>query len=81
MARVAGMKVLLLDTAFAAAPVYDGLIHAGHEVWVMGNRAQDLLAAKAGGNWIEQDYSQVAAVIAHIRRLGIERVVPGCTDL
>jgi len=75
------MKVLLLDTAFAAAPVYDGLIHAGHEVWVMGNRAQDLLAAKAGGNWIEQDYSQVAAVIAHIRRLGIERVVPGCTDL
>jgi len=75
------MKVLLLDTAFAAAPIYDGLIRAGHDVWVMGNRPADLLAAKAGGNWIEQDYSHVAAVTAHIRRLGIGRVVPGCTDL
>ena len=38
--------MLLLDTAFAAAPIYDSLVRAGHDVWVMGNRANDLLAKK-----------------------------------
>lgn len=75
------MRVLLLDTAFAAAPIYRFLVEAGHEVWAMGNRAADLVARKAGPNWIEQDYSDVAAVEAHVARLGIERVVPGCTDV
>jgi hypothetical protein len=74
------VKVLLLDTAFAAAPIYDFLV-AGHEVWVMGNRPADLLARKAGANWIDQDYSQVDRVEQHVQRLGIERVVPGCTDV
>ena len=75
------MKVLLLDTAFAAAPIYDYLVRAGHDVWVMGNRANDLLAKKAGANWIEQDYSQVPAVEKHLIRLGIDYLVPGCTDV
>ena len=75
------MKVLLLDTAFAAAPIYNYLVDGGHQVWVMGNRPADLLARKAGANWIEQDYSQIAAVEQHVQRLGIEGVVPGCTDV
>lgn len=75
------MKVLLLDTAFASAPIYDFLVQAGHDVWVMGNRPNDLLARKAGACWIEQDYSKAAAVESHIAHLGIERVVPGCTDV
>jgi hypothetical protein len=75
------MKVLLLDTAFASLPIYDFLVQGGHDVWVMGNRPNDLLARKAGANWIEQDYSQVDAVESHIINLDIERVVPGCTDV
>lgn len=75
------MNVLLLDTAFAAIPIYTYLVEAGHDVWVMGNRPLDPLAAKAGTNWVEQDYSQIRQVSEHIRRLGIDYVVPGCTDV
>ena len=75
------MRVLLLDTAFGSAPIYDFLVHAGHDVWVMGNRPNDVVARRAGANWIEQDYSRFTAVEHHVRRLGIERVVPGCTDV
>jgi hypothetical protein len=75
------MKVLLLDTSFAATPIYEFLIASGHDVWVMGNRPEDLLARKAGSHWIEQDYSRVDDVDGHVARLGIERVVPGCTDV
>lgn len=75
------MKVLLLDTAFAAAPIYDALLAGGHEVWVMGNRESDLLAARAGDRWIRQDYSNVAAVEGHVEDHGFDRVVPGCTDV
>lgn len=46
------MRVLLLDTAFSSAPIYDYLVRSGHDVWVMGNRHTDLLAMKAGSNWI-----------------------------
>lgn len=75
------MKILLLDTAFAAAPIYHFLVASGHKVWVMGNRPDDLLARKAKDNWIEQDYSQTGAVEQHIARLDIDRVIPGCTDV
>jgi hypothetical protein len=75
------MKVLLLDTAFAAAPIYNFLIESGHEVWVMGNRPGDVLARKAGDHWIEVDYSKKATVECHVARLGISHVVPGCTDV
>jgi hypothetical protein len=75
------MKVLLLDTAFAAAPIYDALLAAGHEVWVMGNRTSDLLAQRAEDRWIQQDYSDVTAVEAHVRAGGFSRVIPGCTDV
>jgi hypothetical protein len=75
------MKVLLLDTAFAAAPIYDYLMAEGHEVWVMGNRPSDLLAQRARERWIEQSYSDVVAVEAYVRDGGFERVIPGCTDV
>lgn len=75
------MKVLLLDTAFAAVPIYNHLIEAGHDVWVMGNRPKDVLAVQAGTRWIEQDYSKVEAVAAHTQRLGIKHIIPGCTDV
>jgi hypothetical protein len=75
------MKVLLLDTAFAAAPIYDGLVANGHEVWVMGNRSSDLLARRAHERWIEQDYSDVAAVESQVRAGRFSRVIPGCTDV
>jgi hypothetical protein len=75
------MKVLLLDTAFAAAPMYDYLLRAGHDVWVMGNRPNDLLARMAGAMWIQQDYSRVQGVEEHVQRREIDYVVPGCTDV
>ncbi|NOE34256.1 acetyl-CoA carboxylase biotin carboxylase subunit family protein [Ruegeria sp. HKCCD7318] len=75
------MKVLLLDSSFAAGPIYDYLLSENHEVWTIGNRAGDLLAKRAGKRWIEEDYSNLAAVQHHVERIGIERVVPGCTDL
>lgn len=75
------MKILLVDSSFAAGPIYDYLLSEGHEVWTIGNRAGDLLARRAGKRWIEQDYSDVAAVQRYVERLGIERVVPGCTDV
>lgn len=75
------MKVLLLDTAFAAEPIYDALVAADYEVWVMGNRPQDLLAQRAQGRWIEQDYSDAVAVEARVLAGGFARVIPGCTDV
>ena len=75
------MKVLLLDTAFAAAPIYKALVNANHDVWVMGNRPADFLARVAGEKWIDQNYSEVDKVGEHAEWLGIERVVPGCTDI
>lgn len=75
------MKVLLLDTAFSAAPIYDALLAAGHDVWVMGNRTSDLLAQRAKDRWIEQDYSNVTAVETYVNAGGFSRVVPGCTDV
>jgi hypothetical protein len=75
------VRVLLLDTAFAAAPVYDFLLSAGHEVWVAGNRETDLLARRAGAYWMNVNYSDVSAVEEAAHAAAIERVVPGCTDI
>lgn len=75
------MKVLLLDTAFASVPIYNALLAAGHEVWVMGNRSTDILAQLAQDHWIEQDYSDVKTVETYLRRGNFSRVIPGCTDV
>ncbi|MBX3021240.1 MAG: ATP-grasp domain-containing protein [Bdellovibrionales bacterium] len=75
------MKVLLVDTALAAVPIYDYLVQEGHDVWVIGNREGDILARRAGSRWIQQDYRNYLEVEKHIEALHIERVVPGCTDV
>jgi len=75
------MKVLLLDAAFAAEPIYNALLSLGHDVWVMGNRPQDVLAIRAAERWVHQDYSKVDAVREHALRLGVDAVLPGCTDV
>jgi len=75
-------KVLLIDTAFAAMPIYDYLVKQEEfDVWVMGNRANDALALIAGDKWIEQDYSKVEEVKQHLQNHNIGFVVPGCTDV
>lgn len=73
--------VLLLDTAFAALPIYEYLVSTGCKVWVMGNRPLDVLAVKAGNLWIDADYSDPYAVQEWLTKLDIQYVVPGCTDL
>ena len=75
------MKVLLLDTAFGALPIYDALLATGHDVWVMGNRSPDVIAQRAQERWIDQNYSDVPAVEAHVLAGGFSRVIPGCTDV
>lgn len=75
------MKVLLLDTAFAAIPIYEYLISIGHDVFVIGNRPNDVLARKAGNRWINQDYSKPDEVRPCLARHEIEAIIPGCTDI
>jgi hypothetical protein len=75
------MRVLLLDTSFAARPVHDWLIEAGYEVWTIGNRPDDVLARRDPSHYIQANYSDAQVVQGHIDRLGIDYVVPGCTDV
>lgn len=75
------VKVLLVDAAFSAMPIYEYLVASGVGVWVMGNRPEDVLACKAGHRWIKQDYSKVDEVAAIIDQEGFDYLVPGCTDV
>ncbi|MCJ2134475.1 ATP-grasp domain-containing protein [Methylobacterium sp. J-026] len=51
------------------------------DLWVMGSRADDILARKAGARWVQQDYSQLEAVKIWLREHHCGLVVPGCTDV
>ena len=73
-------KVLLLDTNVASAPIHRYLTGAGFEVHVVGRNPGDFLA-KATGNYINLDYSDVEATLALVERLGARFIVPGCNDL
>lgn len=73
-------RVVLLDTNVAAAPIHRYLVDAGHEAHVVGRNPGDFLA-KAVPNYIEHDYSDVAATEALLERLGADYLVPGCNDL
>ncbi|MDC0660233.1 hypothetical protein N6L27_19695 [Leisingera sp. SS27] len=75
------MRVLLLDAAFAAEPIHRHLISQGHEVWTISNRPHDSLALSYPDQWIRGDYSDVSLVQDEVNRLGIQAVVPGCTDV
>ena len=74
-------RVLLLDTSFAARPVHDWLLRQGIEVWTIGNRPGDTLAVRAPDRYLQGNYADVELVQAHVDRLGITHVVPGCTDV
>ncbi|MDA3877729.1 MAG: hypothetical protein PF483_11655, partial [Halothiobacillus sp.] len=74
-------RVLLLDTSFAARPVHDWLRDQGFEVWSIGHRPQDVLAQRDRDRYIKGNYADVGTVQQHVDRLGIDHVVPGCTDL
>ncbi len=73
--------VLLLDPAFSALPIYAYLAQMDMDLWVMGSRADDILAHKAGKHWVQQDYSQVEAVRHWLGAHACGLVVPGCTDV
>ena len=72
-------KVLLLDTNFSSVPIYNQLVHLGHEVHVIGNNPADALA-KSVENYCQEDYSHAEKTLSLIREIGIEYLVPGCND-
>jgi biotin carboxylase len=73
-------KVLLVDTNFSSAPIYNYLMDSGFEVFVIGGNPNDFLA-KSVKNYIQSDYSNVDKTRAIIEEKEIEYIVPGCNDL
>ncbi len=72
-------KVLLVDTNVSSSPIYNYLIEAGNEVFVVGGNPNDFLA-KSAKNYINMDYSNVDKTRELIEKLNIEYIVPGCND-
>lgn len=72
-------KVLLVDTNFSSAPIYDALCHLGHEVHVVGGNPSDCLAKLCEHYW-QLDYSDIDGLKQLIDRESFEFLVPGCTD-
>jgi len=75
------LKVLLLDPAFSAAPIYDYLTDIGCDVWTIGNRINDQLAVAYPHRWIKGDYSDAELVRTVLKSYHFDAVVPGCTDV
>jgi predicted ATP-grasp superfamily ATP-dependent carboligase len=73
-------KVLLVDTNFSSAPIYNCLIQSGCEVFVVGGNPNDFLA-KTAKNYINLDYSNVDRTREIVEKMNIDYVVPGCNDL
>ena len=73
------MKILLLDTNFSSAPIYDYLIESGNEVYVIGNNPNDFLA-KFAKNYIQSDYTKITKTQELIESHKIDFIVPGCND-
>lgn len=74
-------KVLLVDSAFSAMPIYQALCEYGFEVWTIGNRENDALALICTERWIQQDYSDISQVQGIVEKQAFDYIVPGCTDL
>lgn len=72
-------KVLLVDTNFSSAPIYNYLVQAGHDVYVVGGNPTDFLA-KSVKNYVKLDYSDVDKTRELIGVLVIDYIVPGCND-
>lgn len=65
-------RVLLLDTSFAARPIHDWLLSEPCEVWVIGNRPNDVLARRDPAHYLQDNYADIDVVQAHVDRLGID---------
>jgi predicted ATP-grasp superfamily ATP-dependent carboligase len=72
-------KVLLLDTNFSSAPIYQYLIKENFEVFVIGDNPNDYLA-KISPNYCNFNYSNINLVDDFIKEKGIKYLVPGCND-
>lgn len=72
-------KVLLVDTNFSSAPIYNYLVQAGNEVYVIGANPCDFLA-KSVKNYINVNYSDVNQTRDLINKLSFDFIVPGCND-
>lgn len=75
------MKILLIDTGFSALPIYKFLRQCSDDIWVMGNRAEDVIVKHAEKRWIRQDYSDIFEVRRLVDKYKFDFVVPGCTDV
>jgi biotin carboxylase len=73
-------KTLLVDTNRATYPIYQALCEWGHDVCVVGGRAEDTLARLARRH-VQLDYSNVDELAAFVEAEGFDYLVPGCTDL
>ena len=72
-------KVLLVDTNFSSAPIYQSLCDLGHEVHVVGGNPTDCLA-KAVANYWNINYADTDALEKLVESEGFIYIVPGCTD-
>lgn len=73
-------KVLLIDTNFSSAPIYNYLVQSGYDVFVIGGNPNDFLA-KSVKNYINFNYSDVDGVRKIIKKMNMDYIVPGCNDL
>lgn len=72
-------RVLLVDTNFSSAPIYNYLVQLGHEVFVVGGNPNDFLA-KSVKNYINLNYSDVSQTRKLIEKYNIDYIIPGCND-
>ena len=72
-------NVLLVDTNFSAAPIYNYLVQAGNKVHVIGGNPNDFLA-RSVKNYIQIDYSDANQTRELIDKLQADFIVPGCND-
>ena len=73
------MNILLLDTNFSSAPIYDYLVKLGYKEYVIGNNPNDFLA-KSAKNYIHSDYTIISKTRELLQSLKIDYIVPGCND-
>lgn len=72
-------RVLLVDTNFSSAPIYNSLVRSGYEVFVVGANPNDFLA-KSVKNYIDANYSNVEQTRKIAEKMAIDFIVPGCND-
>ena len=72
-------NVLLLDTSFSSAPIYNSLVEMNYNVFVIGDKPSDYLT-KFSTNYYRINYANIPLVKKFIEENNIEFIVPGCND-